>query len=239
MHTNLKKWLRFLPVCVLFAVPLNVLQAQDADKIAHKYIRSVAGIWSRRHLDNVVMKLDVTVNGMQFKAEVFHKNENLYKQVLFFKGDTVQEQIYNKGRTYISNFSQKDMLNANQAEAFRHQAWLYPELAFEQEGYTLEYEGTEKLNRIRAHKVRVTSPQQYTFHLWYRKSNGMRVRSRYPVGEPGAEAYLISDIMKYREIKGIAFPVYKRLITGNAVIVMKMREVLFPDLSDKLFAIPD
>lgn len=210
-------------------MPNNVIQ---------KYIREVGGKWKLNRMRHLTIALEVRMNGLPFQATVYYQHPNRYKQVLLFAGDTVQVQLFDGEQAWELSFGSHKKLSDNASKAFRYQAYLFPELYFENEGVLAEVEGSEVVNGRELQKMRLTDADGYTFYTWYDKETGLKIRESYPVGDPTKGEVHETRILRYQEIKGIKFPAFKQVYTPGYTVSFGLLGVSFEKLPDHLFQVP-
>ncbi|HKK78852.1 MAG TPA: hypothetical protein VJ933_04455, partial [Phaeodactylibacter sp.] len=140
---------------------------------------------------------------------------------------------------YVSQMGQKQPIEGEQAEDTKEQAMLFPEMSYEERGYTAEIVGVEKVNGEDAYKVIMTDPDGNKTTEYYGTESGLKLKEVTVQKGPQGEITVTNELSDYEEVDGIWIPrTMKTVGAMPAPMTMKVEDVKINEgLSDEEFKV--
>lgn len=211
-----------------------LLQKQEVTvkEVVDKYLKAAGGKEKIKGIRNMEMIMETEIQGMKLVIKAVSDQENnRLLNMTEMNGNQVAKTIVKDNKGKIISMGQEQELTADQLNTMRSQTYVFPEMHYEELGYTVTYEGTKEVEGQEAHK------------LLLKDGNGMETSEYYSI-DTGLKLMTESDVAgqisykDYKEVDGIFVP--SKMIIANAMMPAPMeatvKSVVFnQDLDDSLF----
>jgi len=177
-----------------------------AQSVIAKYIDALGGAKKISEINDVIMTMTASVQGMSLDMLTKQKSPNKYYTSLSMGGNVFQEQIFDGKRGVVSSMGQKQEVIGDDLKELELQAALFPELNYEKLGYSLELTGIEKPDNKETYRIKLTGPTGKVSSEFYCLETGLKLRSEMSQETPMGVTTIVTNYADYKEINGVKFP---------------------------------
>lgn len=231
------KKLSYLFFC-LIATSL-ILKAQTAEEIINKSIAALGGTEKYQNLKSIFVNAEINSMGFTIPISITQKGKSFYIE------QSIMGQImkigYNGTEGWMVNpmsgSSEPQKMDEAQLEQFKQQNDITknPVLKFKEEGNKFELMGIEKVDDVKAYKIKTTNKDIEERILFINSSNYLPIKLVTESGEEKGEV-LIKD---YKDIGGIMMFHLIEVKSQGQDISFKFNEIkLNPEVDDNIFKMP-
>jgi zinc protease len=187
----------------------------------------------------MMMKMSTTVQGASLMIERKQKAPGKMAMVVSMNGNVMNETRFDGEKGFVSQMGQKKMIEGEEAEGLKEQAVIFPELNYEDKGYTLELKGVEPVNGEDAYKLIVMDENGDKTTEFYSVETGMKLKEVSTQEGPQGESTVTNEFKDYREVNGIMIPYEMKTIGAMPMpMTMKVEEVQINEgISDDTFKV--
>lgn len=201
--------------------------AVDADMTAEKvianYIEAIGGEEKASAITSATIKQSSDIQGQQMQITTVHDLDQMtFEQEVSVMGQVMQKIKMENGKATISAQGQSQTLTDEQYEEAKMGMFIFPELHYEEMGYSFSLDGIHDVDGMQAYKVTVTNPTGSSVTNYYQVDNGLKIRSESPT--VGTVTY-----KKYESVEGVLYPMEMNLqMPGMPMtLVSKVESVTF------------
>ncbi len=207
--------------------------------VIDKYIEAVGGKEQLKSVEDMMMKMSTTVQGASLMIERKQKAPGKMAMVVSMNGNVMNETRFDGEKGFVSQMGQKKMIEGEEAEGLKEQAVIFPELNYEDKGYTLELKGVEPVNGEDAYKLIVMDENGDKTTEFYSVETGMKLKEVSTQEGPQGESTVTNEFKDYREVNGIMIPYEMKTIGAMPMpMTMKVEEVQINEgISDDTFKV--
>ena len=217
----------------------NATEGNQALAIVQDYIDAMGGKDAIMKISNVKTEMEANTGMGAIEMKNFIK-DGKYKMQVMAQGMTVQEITYDGARAMMDGMQgAQEVTDEKQLAGFAAQATVCPEMKYSTDGYTVTYEGEDKIKGKEVHVLKVITPQGATLTEYYSKEDKLKVRV---VGEQemqGQTQTVKTTMTDYKEVNGVKFP-HSITISGPMPFDLNLEVTNLTvngDMSDSLFVI--
>ncbi|WP_114748685.1 peptidase, M16 family protein [Pleomorphovibrio marinus] len=180
------------------------LPVQTSDKspkeIIERYIEAIGGKGKIQEIKNVTQVMEANVQGMEMEISSTSDQENKrLMQQTALNGNVMSKTVVRDGKGYISAMGQTQDLEGDQLDAVNMQMYPFPELHYEEMGFTLSSGEISEVDGEKAYTIMISTPQGMETKEYYSMESGLKLRvSSETTGE--------ITYGNYQETEGILFP---------------------------------
>ncbi len=231
------KKLAYLLICLFLTSAYS--NAQTVDEIINKSIKALGGLEAYQNLKSIYVNAEVNSMGFTIpisitqKGKSFFIEQSLMGQVMKIGYDGTDGWMINP----MSGSSEPQKIDSTQLEQFRQQNDITknPVLKFKEEGSNFELLGIEKVEDVKAYKIKSISKENDEKILFINSENYLPIKLVSLKGEETGEV-LLKD---YKDIGGMKM---FHLIEGKGQgqnITFKFNEIkVNPEIDDTIFKMP-
>lgn len=184
------------------------LPYQTSDKspkeIIDRYIEAIGGKEKIQGVKNVTQVMEASVQGMEMEISSTSDQENKrLMQQTALNGNVMSKTVVRDGKGYISAMGQMQDLEGDQLDAVNMQMYPFPELHYEEMGFSLSSGEITEIDGEKAYTIMISTPQGLETKEFYSIDSGLKLRV---ASETTGEI----TYGNYEETEGILFP---RLMT--------------------------
>src|SRR5690606_6683274 len=171
-----------------------------AESVIEKYIEAIGGEEKAAAIQSAVIKQSSEIQGQQMAITTTHDLAAMkFEQEVSMMGQVMQKITMENGKATISAQGQSQTLTDEQYEEAKMGMFIFPELHYEEMGYSFSLDGIQDVEGVQAYKVTVTNPTGSAVTNYYQVDNGLKVRSESPT--VGTVTY-----KKYDTVEGVKYP---------------------------------
>lgn len=169
-------------------------------RIINNYLQAIGGTEKIKSLTSAVVIMESKFNGATIRLRdlVDQANEK-YLQEVVFMGNVASKTLLADGRATISAMGQSRPVPEQMLQSLKTRAYVVPEAYYGDWGYTMEYKGTQKINKEEAHRILVKTPSGMEMTEYYSVKTGLKLRS---VSSAAGEF----NYSNYKAIDGVLWP---------------------------------
>jgi len=209
------------------APPKKISGEINATQILETYVEAIGGKEKLLQVEALVMKMQMeAAPGMNLDVLMKQKQPNMFFMSVTMMGNVVSKQVLNGDKGMSMGMGQKQVLEGDQLAELKSQAIIFPELAYQKEGYQLELLGIEQIDNQDAYKIKITSPAGKVTTDFFSIVSGLKLRSiSTQDAGPMGQMTISTDYIDYKEVEGILFPFLVKQNVGPQVLNMKVSEI--------------
>lgn len=210
----------------------EALQSGDvtAEQVIANYIQAIGGKEKLDQVKNISTEVNLEFNGMQLTNTVVKKDGDKFMNATKMGGQEMQRIVYNDGQAKMFANGQSMALPEQQVNAFRYEAYPFPEIHYKELGFQTELKGMSKVDGKDAYQVVVTSPDGNKSINYFDKESGFKLKTEAPTGNV--------EFSDYEETNGIMFPGKMKMVTPQGTLEGKFVKIdLNTEVSDQVFSL--
>lgn len=219
---------------------VSLPEGTTAQSVIDGYLEAIGGVEKLKGVKDVATEMTASIQGQTINASVKQKTSGKYLMAMSMNGMVLQEQKYDGEQAEQSAMGQSQKLESPEELAgLKRQAMPFPELFYEEWGYTLNLQGVDQIEGKNVVAVEIVTPEGEKFTDFFDLETSLKVRTTATQEGPTGPATIVTDIKDYREVDGIKMP-FENNISGVMPIplVMKVQSVKFNSgLEDSVFEI--
>ncbi|MCH6232310.1 M16 family metallopeptidase [Cognataquiflexum rubidum] len=171
-----------------------------ADQVIKNYISAIGGESNARAIKTSKMESVAEIQGMKLNfVAVYDEPKGAFAQRVMMMGNVASNTVIKDGKGSVSAMGQSNQLTDEQYEAAKMSMYIFPELHYEELGYSLVLEGIKDVEGENAYKVIVSNPTGSKQINYYSVETGLKIKTE--SAEAGDMFY-----SGYEEVKGVKYP---------------------------------
>ncbi len=230
------------------------LQAQTADEIIKGYHEVTGGADAWNKVQGMKMKASVNQGGMEIPVNVIQLKTGERKISYNLQGTEIVQLAFDGEVLWSTNGQtmKPEKADAEMLEITKQQIQDFPDalLNYEKKGYKAELAGTETMDGIETHKVKLTKNpltiegkevENISYYYFDKESNILIAEeSEMQVG-PQKGAISQSLFSDYQEVEGLYFPFsISQGVKGGGSMPLALSEIIInPEVDESTFAFPE
>lgn len=208
-----------------------------AQKIFDNYVKAVGGADKLTAMENVKMRMEGTVQGMNIVIDVWKKAPNKFKMALD-AGVMKQSTVFDGEKGKSAAMGKEQMIEGEKAEELAISSRLNAVLHYDELGVKSELVGMDKVDGMDAYKVKLEFPTGKTSMEYYDVETFLKLQDVATVETPQGKMTQKTGYSDYKEVDGIKFPFQIMQQFGPQNIEMKVTECkVNTEMDDTLFEI--
>jgi FtsP/CotA-like multicopper oxidase with cupredoxin domain len=207
--------------------------------VIENYIEALGGREKLESVKDMSMTMGATIQGMALTMKLKQKATGKMAMTVEMNGSVVNETRYDGEKAMVSAMGQKQVLEGEDADAFKSQAMIHPELAYGKKDYELKLTGAEKVDGEPAYKIEITSPDGSKSTEYFAIESGLKLKAVTVQDGPQGSVTVTNRFSDYQEVEGMMVP-FQTEAEGMAPVplTMKVQEVqINTGLEDEVFAV--
>jgi hypothetical protein len=204
----------------------------DPATVIDNYIKAVGGKDVINKIKNsvLIMEADFQGNAITIKGISDQENGRMIQETSVM-GNVAQKTVLVNGKGTMSAMGQEQELTEEMVSMLKAQTFVFPESRYEELGYKMELQGTEKVEEEEAHKLIITAANGMKTVEYYSVASGLKLRT-------SSDATGEITYLDYSEIEGVKVPT--RLSIKNPMLPVALEAKLVSlkfnqELSDEDF----
>lgn len=201
-------------------------------EVIDAYVEAIGGAAQIRKIKTLVLVMEAEVQGMAVEMSTVRDMENLrMMQQVVMDGNVVQKTVVNKNEGYMSAMGQVQALSPDQLETLKTNIYAFPELYYDEMGFTMRMGEITEIDGEPAYTLHVTSTEGLKSKEYFSIESGYKLKMT-------AEIAGDVEFRDYQEVKGVKFPM--KVSISNAVLPVPLETRLIDiqinqKLDDSLF----
>lgn len=171
-----------------------------AEQVIENYVAAIGGESKAKAIKTSKMESVAEIQGMKLNfVAVYDESKGAFAQKVMMMGNVASNTVIKDGKGSITAMGQSTELTDEQFEAAKMSMFIFPELHYEELGYSMVLEGIKDVEGENAYKVIVSNPTGSKQINYYSVATGLKIKSE------SAEAgdMFFSD---YNEVEGVKYP---------------------------------
>jgi zinc protease len=172
----------------------------SAEQVIDSYIQAIGGREKAKSIKTGKMEAVAEIQGTKLTmAYVYDEANHAFNNKIQAMGNVLSNTTIRDGKAVVSAGGQTMELTDEQFEATKMNMFIFPELHFEELGYSLELDGVKDVEGDDAYKLVITNPTGSQQINYYSVSSGLKIKSE--SAENGEVFY-----SEYQDHDGIKYP---------------------------------
>ncbi|MBT0812279.1 insulinase family protein [Litoribacter ruber] len=185
------------------------------EEIFEKYIEAIGGRENVEKVETAKITSSAEVQGMKLNLTSIHDEPNRqFAQSVEMMGNVASRTVIKDGKAKVTAMGQSQELNDEQFEAVKMSMFIFPELHYEEMGYTMEVDGVADVEGKDAYKVIIRNPTGSEIVNYYSVEDGLKLRNENPMA--GDTTY-----EEYEEYEGVFFPTVSTMKSPQIPVPLK------------------
>lgn len=171
-----------------------------AEQVIENYVTAIGGESKAKAIKTSKMESVAEIQGMKLNfIAVYDESKGAFAQKVMMMGNVASNTVIKNGKGSVSAMGQSNELTDEQYEAAKMSMYIFPELHYEELGYTMVLEGIKDVEGENAYKVIISNPTGSKQINYYSVESGLKIKTE------SAEA---GDMFfsGYEEVDGIKYP---------------------------------
>jgi hypothetical protein len=242
------KIIKLFVLTIIFITTSNSLNAQNADEIIAKYIKTVGGAEKLKALKGIKMEMSVNYQGMEIPVEMVQLTGGKMYVKINFQGKEITQMASDGNTIWSTNFTtmKAEKLDSESIENAKLSNSDFPDalLDYKTKGYSVEYVGKETKEGTECYKIKLTKKPVTVsgvktddiIYYFIDTENNIPVATETEIKAGPMKGKKSSSTMSdYQEVDGIYFPFAMNQGGQN----MKIKKIsLNPTIENKAFDFP-
>lgn len=182
----------------------------SGEEVMNNYIQVLGGKEKLEKVENATTVIQLSMNGVELTNTSIKEGGNKYVNSTKMGGQEMQRIVYNNGEAKMFAQGQSMVVPPQQAKAMAVEAYVFPEIHYEDLGYEVELKGTQKVGGKEAYQVVATSPEGTKTINYFDVETGLKVKTE--------AAGTNIEYLDYQEKEGIMFPKKVKLQTPQGTL---------------------
>ena len=215
----------------------KVSEGITAESIIQKYIDVTGGREKLSKVEDKIMTLKGTAQGMNMTLTIAQKAPNkLFQELDFSVGK--QTTIFDGEKGKIEGMGQIQYLEDETLEDLKVQSKLNSFLYYEQDSVKLELIGIETIDSLDAYRIELVTNSGKKYTHYYDVNNGYKIREVSELSTPQGSFTQKIDLADYKEVDGMMYPFKLIQNVGGRSIELKVESIkVNTNLSDSMFEV--
>ncbi|RNC90346.1 MAG: outer membrane lipoprotein-sorting protein [Allomuricauda sp.] len=248
------KPLKFLWALAILAISTSAAIAQDAEQIIDNYLETIGGVDNWNKLTGIKFIGKGIQQGQEFPGYMIMLKDGRQIQAYDIQGKTMKDNVFDGNTLWSTNFQnlKAEKASSEQTNNFKLDANDFPDpfLNYKEKGYTLELLGSETIDGVETHKIKLTKEphtvdgqkvDDVVFYYFDTDSNvpiAMEVELK---SGPAKGQMYRTTMSDYQEVEGLYFAFTTTESIGQQEIITIALDAveLNPTVEDALFTFPE
>ncbi|HLF64688.1 MAG TPA: pitrilysin family protein [Saprospiraceae bacterium] len=186
------------------------------------YLEAIGGEEKLRSITSMKIEAIMPIPGMgEVSVLIEQMAPAKMHMTMGMPGMVMMKQVCDGEKGYIEQMGPRQMLEGETLEKAKHEAQIFPEMAYLGNKFKIDVKGMEEVNGVNTYKVIVNGPVGVSTE-YYSIDHGYKLKS-VVVEEAGEQAQtVIREYSDYREVSGIYVP-YSVKISGMVPFPLEMK----------------
>lgn len=176
-----------------------------AEKVIEDYIKAIGGAEKAKTIKTSIMESVAEIPGAKLNINyVYDENVQAFSNKIIAMGNVAVHTLIKDGKATVTAGGQTQELSDEQFEAAKMNMFIFPELHFEELGYSITLEGINDVEGQNAYKVIISNPTGAKQINYYAVDSGLKIKSE--SADAGEIFY-----SEYQDVEGIQYPMMSTL----------------------------
>ena len=175
-------------------------EGMTAAAVLARYFEVIGGKSKVEAIKTSKMEAVAEIQGMKLNMSyVYDETEGKFSNKVSMMGNVASHVVVKDGKATVTGMGNSQELNDEQFEAVKMSMFIFPELHFEDLGYSVELQGIQDLEGEEAYKILVSNPTGTSQLNYYSVASGLKIKTESQ--ENGDMIYT-----DYEEVDGVLYP---------------------------------
>ena len=165
-------------------MPAKKLEADasmTAEKVLENYLNAIGGAAKVKAIKTAKISMDANVMGTPLTLSFVYDSQNgRYGQKLSVAGNVMQKTTLADGKGSMSVQGQAVELTEEQLSEAKLNSFLFPEAVYQENGYTLTFDGLKDVDGTPAYKVIIATASGAKLTNYYAQESGLKIKYENP-----------------------------------------------------------
>lgn len=176
-----------------------------AEQVIEDYIKAIGGAEKAKTIKTSIMESVAEIPGAKLNINyVYDENVQAFSNKIMAMGNVAIHTLIKDGKATVTAGGQSQELSDEQFEAAKMNMFIFPELHYEELGYSIALEGINDVEGQNAYKVIISNPTGAKQINYYAVESGLKIKSE----STDAGEIFYSE---YQDIEGIQYPMMSTL----------------------------
>lgn len=176
-----------------------------AEQVIEDYIKAIGGSEKVKTIKTSIMESVAEFPGAKLNINyVYDENVQAFSNKIMAMGNVAMHTLIKDGKATVTAGGQSQELTDEQFEAAKMNMFIFPELHYEELGYSIALEGINDVEGQNAYKVIISNPTGAKQINYYAVESGLKIKSE----SSDAGEILYSE---YQDVEGIQYPMMSTL----------------------------
>lgn len=170
------------------------------EQVIENYLSAIGGASQAKAIKTSKMESVAEIQGMKLNfVAVYDEANGAFAQKVMMMGNVASNTVIKDGKGSVTAMGQSSELTDEQYEAAKMSMYIFPELHYEELGYSMVLDGIKDVEGENAYKLIVSNPTGATQINYYSVESGLKIKTE--SAEAGDMFY-----SGYEEIEGVKYP---------------------------------
>lgn len=171
-----------------------------AEKVLEKYLEAIGGKEKAEEIKTAQIEQSAELQGQKLVISTTHDLSAMtFQQEVSMMGQVMQKITMENGKATMEGQGQSMTMTDEQYEEAKMGMYIFPELHYEEMGYSLTLGGIQEVDGVQAYKMTIANPTGSEVINYYQVDTGLKIKSESPT--TGTVTF-----NKYEDIEGIQYP---------------------------------
>lgn len=188
-----------------------------AKKVLDDYILAIGGEEKVRNIKSSKMESVGEVPGAKLNINyVYDENIQVFSNKIIAMGNVVMNTLIKDGKATVSAAGQTQELSDEQFEAAKMNMFIFPELHYEDLGYSITLEGIHDIEGQNAYKIIISNPTGAKQINYYAVDSGLKIKTE----STDAGEIFYSE---YQDVQGVKYPMMSTLKSPMIPVLLEAK----------------
>lgn len=216
------------------AVPEGV----TVQSVITDYIEAIGGEKAINDIKSSHLVMGSSMQGMPLKIEMYTSGDDKFYQKVSSGEMILSQQVINGEKGKMSSMQGEKSMTAEEIEATKAEALLFPELHYVKLGYKTSLKGMDELNGEKVYMVEVENPSGEKETDYYSVESGLLLQTTAQTESPMGTMTQKQVFSDYKEVNGVLIPYTISQTVGPQSMDMTLEVIEFnKDIPEDIFSV--
>tara|TARA_R110002124_G_scaffold287271_2_gene472151 strand:- start:4389 stop:5114 length:726 start_codon:yes stop_codon:yes gene_type:complete len=192
----------------------DTLVDKTPQEIIKDYIKAIGGEEKISSIKTIVLVMEAEIQGMKIEIDTNRDMEGMrLMQQMVVDGNVIQKTVVKDNEGYMSAMGQVKSLSADELETLKTNIYAFPELYYEEMGFTVNKGENATIKGEDAYTIIVTNSAGLESTEYFSVATGLKLKM---VADVAGDV----EFDEYQEVEGIMFPM--KVTISNPMLPVPM-----------------
>jgi len=177
-----------------------------AQQVIDNYLSAIGGKDKLMQVEDLTVRMSTTVQGMSMEVTNQQVADGKLAVDVKMNGNSMQNIVYDGEKAKVSQMGNSQVVEGEQADAYKAQAKMFPEMYYADMGAEMNLEGIEAVDGADAYVVNIIMPGGQNKTEYYGVESGLKLKEVATQTVQGQTITQTSVFGDYQKVDGILFP---------------------------------